>query len=149
MKIVKELSRRDALGTIGALGAAVVAGCSSSPTAAEMPPTATPTPSPTTVASGSCAVSPTETIGPYPNLSEVVRSDITEGKAGLPVTLTITVVNAANACAPVGNAAVEIWQCTSNASDMVFADGVQSELATLAGSPTSGYTAAFTVGVSV
>ncbi len=38
---------------------------------------------------------------------------------------------------------------TSNASDMVFADGVQSELASLVGSPASGYTATFTVGVTV
>jgi protocatechuate 3,4-dioxygenase beta subunit len=238
-KTAKELSRRDALGAIGVMASAVVAGCSSSPTAAEMPTPATPTPTPTAAASGSCAVTPTETIGPYPNLSELFRSDITEGKAGLPVTLTITVVNAANACAPVANASVEIWQCdadghysqynqpgyngsaqsflrgiqttdasgrvtfqtiypgwyagrathihvevsvggrsvkvtqiafpenvttavyaagiyaskgqnpTSNASDMVFADGVQSELASVVGSPTSGYTATFTVGVSV
>jgi protocatechuate 3,4-dioxygenase beta subunit len=38
---------------------------------------------------------------------------------------------------------------TSNATDNVFADGVQNELANVVGSPTSGYTATFTVGVSV
>jgi hypothetical protein len=38
---------------------------------------------------------------------------------------------------------------TSNASDGVFADGVAGELASLVGSPTSGDTASFTVGVSV
>ena len=38
---------------------------------------------------------------------------------------------------------------TSNASDMVFADSLASELATITGSPASGYTAAFTVGVTV
>jgi hypothetical protein len=38
---------------------------------------------------------------------------------------------------------------TTNASDMGFADGVQNELATVVGSPTTGYTATFTVGVSV
>jgi hypothetical protein len=36
-KTVKEVSRREALGALGAVGAAVVAGCSSSPTASEMP----------------------------------------------------------------------------------------------------------------
>jgi protocatechuate 3,4-dioxygenase beta subunit len=238
-KTVKEVSRREALGALGAVGAAVVAGCSSSPTASEMPTSTSPTPTPTPAATGGCAVSPTETIGPYPSLRDLVRSDITEGKAGLPVTLTITVVNAANACAPVANASVEIWQCdadghysqysqpgyngtaqsflrgiqttdasgrvtfqtiypswyqgrathihievvvngrtvkvtqiafpenvtaavyasgvyaskgenpTSNATDNVFADGVQNELANVVGSPTSGYTATFTVGVSV
>lgn len=37
---------------------------------------------------------------------------------------------------------------TTNASDNVFADGVQDELATVTGD-TSGYTAALTIGVSV
>jgi len=40
-----------------------------------------------------------------------VRSDIREGKAGLPLTLVITVVNTHNACAPIAGAAVDIWQC--------------------------------------
>jgi protocatechuate 3,4-dioxygenase beta subunit len=38
---------------------------------------------------------------------------------------------------------------TSNASDNVFSDGTQSELATLSGDTTSGYTATLTMGVSV
>ncbi len=38
---------------------------------------------------------------------------------------------------------------TSNASDNVFADGTQTEMATLTGDTTSGYTATLTVGVSV
>jgi hypothetical protein len=38
---------------------------------------------------------------------------------------------------------------TSNRGDMVFADSVDSELATLTGDTTSGYTATFRVGVSV
>ena len=236
---VKGLSRRKALGTLGAaVGAVVAAGCDTSPTSASETPSPSPTPTPST-ASAACAVSPNETAGPYPSLRDFVRADITEGKAGLPVTLTITVVNAASACAPVANASVEIWQCdadghysqynqqgyngsgqtflrgiqttdangrvvfntiypgwyagrathihvevtvggrsvkvtqiafpenvtaavyatgvyaakgqspTGNASDNVFADGVQNELATLVGSPTSGYTATSTVGVSL
>ena len=36
---------------------------------------------------------------------------------------------------------------TSNASDMVFADGTQNELATLTGSTASGYVATLTIGV--
>ena len=38
---------------------------------------------------------------------------------------------------------------TSNASDMVFADGTSTEMATLAGDPSTGYTATITLGVSV
>ena len=38
---------------------------------------------------------------------------------------------------------------TSNTGDMVFADSLSSELATVSGSPTSGYSATFTVGIAV
>ena len=38
---------------------------------------------------------------------------------------------------------------TSNSSDMVFSDGISSELATLNGSIGSGYTATLAVGISV
>jgi protocatechuate 3,4-dioxygenase beta subunit len=38
---------------------------------------------------------------------------------------------------------------TTNASDNVFSDGTQTELATLSGDTTSGYTATLTVGVSI
>jgi protocatechuate 3,4-dioxygenase beta subunit len=41
----------------------------------------------------------------------LIRSDIREGKSGTTLTLTITVVNTNNSCAPVENAQVEIWQC--------------------------------------
>ena len=235
---IKNVSRRDALGLLGLGTAALSLGCSSDSSAS---PTAT-TGNTTTGganAGGACAVSPTETIGPYPSITNFVRSDIREGKSGLPLALTITVVNASNACSPVANAAVDIWQCdaegryseyaqpgyngtgqtflrgiqttdasgrvtfttvfpgwyqgrathihvevkiggavvkvtqiafeesviaavyatgvyaakgrnpTSNAGDMVFADSLASELATITGGDTtSGYTAAFTVGIS-
>jgi protocatechuate 3,4-dioxygenase beta subunit len=167
------------------------------------------------------------------------RQDITEGKSGLPLTLTLTVVKTSSACSAVANAMVEVWQCdaaghyseysqpgydgtgqtflrglqttdadgrvtfrtiypgwysgrathihvevfvngstvkttqiafpeditasvygtgvyashgqnsTTNASDNVFSDGVQSEMATLSGDPSSGYTATLTIGISV
>jgi protocatechuate 3,4-dioxygenase beta subunit len=37
---------------------------------------------------------------------------------------------------------------TTNASDNVFSDGTQQEMATLTGNPTSGYTATLTIGVA-
>jgi protocatechuate 3,4-dioxygenase beta subunit len=166
------------------------------------------------------------------------RQDIREGKAGLPLTLVLTITNVRNACAPLAGAAVEIWQCdaagnyseyaqpgyngtgqtflrglqvtnasgqvtfttvypgwyqgrathihvdvnmggarvkstqiafpedvtrqvytsgvyaskgqnnTSNATDNVFSDGTSTELATLSGSVSSGYTATLTIGVA-
>jgi protocatechuate 3,4-dioxygenase beta subunit len=242
--IPKALSRRQALELLSTVGAALAAGCGStaaSPTAA----TTTPSTSVPTPTASSCAVTPEETAGPYPdrtgmiNNAAFLRQDITEGRPGLPVMLTLTIVNVKTGCAPVANATVEIWQCdasgnyseyaqpgfngvgqtflrglqttdssgkvtfktiypgwysgrathihvevfangaavkttqiafpeevsaavyrtgvyaskgqntTSNARDNVFADGVQDEIATVAGDITSGYAATLTIGVSV
>jgi protocatechuate 3,4-dioxygenase beta subunit len=52
---------------------------------------------------------PTETIGPYPSLLDLFRSDIREGKSGTLLALTIRVVNVNGGCAAVPNANVEIW----------------------------------------
>ena len=67
-----------------------------------------------------CQVTPEETAGPYPDKlgmlqdSEYFRKDITEGKTGLPLTLTLTVSNTNGSCAPLANAAVEIWHCDAD-----------------------------------
>ncbi len=236
---MKKVSRRDALGLLGLGGAALSLGCGSDSSTTPTATTGTTTTGGST-AGGACAVTPTETLGPYPSLTNFVRSDIREGKSGLPLALTITIVNTNNSCSPVANAAVDIWQCdaqgnyseysqpgyngtgqtflrgtqttdaggrvtfttvfpgwyrgrathihvevkvnnsvvkvtqiafeetviaavyatgvyaakgrnpTSNASDMVFADSLSSETATITGGDaTSGYSAAFTVGVSI
>lgn len=47
------------------------------------------------------------------------RSDITEGRLGIPLTLTLKVVDAANGRAPIAGANVEIWHCDA---DGVFSD---------------------------
>jgi protocatechuate 3,4-dioxygenase beta subunit len=108
----RKISRREVLGMMGVAGAAASLGCGSQGTTS---PTTTASPTATTGGSAaSCAVSPTETIGPYPSLTNFVRSDIREGKTGAPLTLTITVVNANNSCSPVANAAVDIWQCDAS-----------------------------------
>jgi protocatechuate 3,4-dioxygenase beta subunit len=236
---LNKVSRRDALGLLGLGGAALSLGCGSNSSTTPTATTGTTTTGGST-ASGACAVTPTETLGPYPSLTNFVRSDIREGKSGLPLALTITIVNTNNSCSPVANAAVNIWQCdaqgnyseyaqpgyngtgqtflrgiqttdasgrvtfttvfpgwyqgrathihvevkvnnavvkvtqiafeesiiaavyangvyaakgrnpTSNASDMVFADSLSSETATITGGGAmSGYSAAFTVGVSI
>ena len=105
----KKVSRRQAILTIGSAGAALGFGCGgSSPTSPEATPTTTTTP---TTGSSACAVTPSETAGPFPSLTDLIRSDIREGKSGATLTLTITVVNSSNNCSPVPNANVEIWQC--------------------------------------
>jgi len=234
----RKMTRREAVGMLGAAGAALAVGCGNgTPTS----PTATSgatTPAGTTTGAA-CAVAPNETIGPYPSLVDLIRSDIREGRSGTPVALTLTVVNVNSGCTPVADAVVDIWQCdaeghysqynqpgfngtaqtflrgiqatdsrgqvtfttvypgwyagrathihvevsvngrsvkvtqiafpdtvnaevyrsgvyaargqnpTSNAGDMVFADSLSSELATVSGSPTGGYAATFTVGIAV
>jgi protocatechuate 3,4-dioxygenase beta subunit len=89
---------------MGAASAALAFGCTNSPTS---PSTTTTTPPGSTNAA--CAVTPTETEGPFPSLTSLLRSDIREGKAGTVLTLTVKVVNVNTSCAGVANANVEIW----------------------------------------
>lgn len=66
-----------------------------------------------TTSSGSCTVSPEETDGPYPLFasrgSSIRRVDITDGKTGTPLHITINVLNTNNNCKPLANARVDIW----------------------------------------
>jgi protocatechuate 3,4-dioxygenase beta subunit len=102
----RKVDRREAIAVLGAAGAAFVAGCS-------LP--SEPSSSGGTSSGGStnaaCAATPTETAGPFPSLTDLVRSDIREGRSGTPLLLTLTVVNTSQNCAPLENAQVEIWQC--------------------------------------
>jgi protocatechuate 3,4-dioxygenase beta subunit len=104
---IKQIGRREAMGMLGAAGAAFALGCGGE--SVTSPTTTTTTTTPGT--SSTCAVTPTETIGPYPSLTDLIRSDIREGKSGTTLTLTITVVNTNASCTPVSGANVEIWQC--------------------------------------
>jgi protocatechuate 3,4-dioxygenase beta subunit/HAMP domain-containing protein len=67
---------------------------------------------PLAVSSGlvTCVLTPELTEGPYYVAGEKLRRDITEGKAGVPLQLRLTVVNASS-CKPIRNAAVDIWHC--------------------------------------
>jgi protocatechuate 3,4-dioxygenase beta subunit len=69
----------------------------------------------TAASSGTCVTTPEETSGPYPyDLSmdsAIFRTNITEGKTGVPLSLTLTIVNSNNDCSPVENARVDIWHC--------------------------------------
>lgn len=57
-----------------------------------------------------CVLTPEMTEGPFYIPLNRVRSDITEGKAGAPLTLDLTVVDAGD-CSPIKDAAVDIWHC--------------------------------------
>ena len=109
----KSLTRREALGMLGATGAALsMIRCGETPTSPSTVEAAAATT--TTGTSAACAVSPSETVGPYPSLTDMFRSDIREGRNGAPLTLAITVVNVNNGCSPVSGANVEIWQCDAD-----------------------------------
>lgn len=77
-----------------------------------------------------CVLIPQETAGPYPldlsGDSTKFRQDVTEGRPGTPLNLTMTVVNINDGCAPVPNARVDIWHCDK--------DGVYSGYAQPGGS---------------
>jgi protocatechuate 3,4-dioxygenase beta subunit len=60
--------------------------------------------------SGVCVLTPELTEGPYYLDDQLIREDIAENKAGIPLDLAMTIVNAST-CAPLANAAVEIWHC--------------------------------------
>lgn len=96
-----QMARREVLSVLGAGGAALALGCSG----------ASPTSTSGGTSGGSCAVTPSETAGPFPSLTDIVRSDIREGRAGTQLTLTIKVVRASTGCTAVAGANVEIWHC--------------------------------------
>jgi protocatechuate 3,4-dioxygenase beta subunit len=105
----KRISRREALAVMGAAGTAIAFGCGGdSPTSPTSSTTTTTTPA---TGAAACAVTPTETIGPYPSLTDLFRSDVREDRSGTLLTLTIKVVNANSGCAVVSGANVEIWHC--------------------------------------
>ena len=80
MEVSRLLTRREALGAVSAAGAALAFGCGSdSPTSPSSASSSTTT---TTSTNAACAVTPTETIGPYPSLVDLFRSDIREDRAG-------------------------------------------------------------------
>ncbi|MCB1337812.1 MAG: intradiol ring-cleavage dioxygenase [Maritimibacter sp.] len=56
-----------------------------------------------------CLVAPETTEGPYYFDPALERSDVTEGKAGVPMALTLQVVDAN--CVPLEGARVDIWHC--------------------------------------
>jgi protocatechuate 3,4-dioxygenase beta subunit len=122
----------------------------SSPATTTATPTAsasaTPSASPTlTRAIAECGVEiPQETAGPYPGdgsngpnvleASGVVRQDITSSfgtsttKAeGIPLTVTLTLLDNSNGCKPLAGAAVYAWHCDRDGKYSMYDSGLESE----------------------
>ena len=97
----------------------------------------------------SCIADPTETNGPYPSdgsnsangsvsniltSSGIVRSDIrssfgssTTTAPGLPLTLTITLVNSNMSCEPLQAYAIYMWHCDSGGNYSIYSNGLSNE----------------------
>ena len=120
----KKLPRREMLAVLGAGMGAVLGACTSSPTSPGAAVTATSSSSGSAGGGGtsaaSCAVIPSETEGPYPDKTGMItnsaffRRDVAEGRPGLAVTLTLTIVSVSSNCSPISGANVEIWQCDAS-----------------------------------
>src|SRR5262249_47175330 len=59
-------------------------------------------------AAPNCVLAPEETEGPYYINDHLIRSNITEGRAGVPLSLRLQVLNAST-CRPIQGATVEVW----------------------------------------
>ena len=95
--------------------------------------------------SGACSTIPEETAGPYPGdgsngaanalaLTGIVRSDITASIAGatgvaegVPLTVSLTIVDGANGCAPLSGYAVYIWHCDREGNYSMYSAAAASE----------------------
>lgn len=136
-------------GASGSTGttAASTAAAASPPSSATGSTTASGTPSATvTRAIAECGVEvPDETAGPYPGngtngpnvleASGIVRRDITGSFGGgdvtkvegVPMTLTLTILDNANGCRPYAGAAVYVWHCDKEGRYSMYDSGYQDD----------------------
>jgi protocatechuate 3,4-dioxygenase beta subunit len=117
-----------------------------SPAPAATTPAAVPTAAPTlTRAIAECGVEiPKETAGPYPGdgsngpnalaASGVIRQDITSSfgtstttAGGVPLTVTLTLLDNANGCTPLAGAAVYAWHCDRDGKYSMYDSGLKNE----------------------
>ena len=70
---------------------------------------------------GACLLSPEQTEGPYPTITQIERRDIRESLVGHPLRLGLQVVD--EACEPIPGAVVEIWHCDTDGDYSAYSDG--------------------------
>ena len=105
--MTRDLTRRQLMAASAAAGAYVLLGCGSDDKSTTSASTATTSTSTERV---DCQLAPEQTEGPYYIDNNLIRRDITEGKAGVPLDLRLKVLNASS-CEPIQNATVEVWHC--------------------------------------
>jgi protocatechuate 3,4-dioxygenase beta subunit len=64
------------------------------------------------IAGDTCPLTPSQTEGPFYFDSKLLRSDIKEGRPGVPLLLRVQVVGAED-CTAFANARVDVWHCDS------------------------------------
>lgn len=110
----RAITRRRALQWAGGVGlAAVASACSGngeSAGSAEAATTTAQAATETTAAPPDCVLMPELTEGPYYLDLDLVRSDLTEDRPGVPLDLRVNVLDA-EACEPIQGAAVDLWHC--------------------------------------
>lgn len=64
---------------------------------------------------GSCSLSPRETAGPFPikTPSDLVRANIISDRVGVPLLISLNVLDKNKGCQPLSNVLVDIWHCDS------------------------------------
>jgi protocatechuate 3,4-dioxygenase beta subunit len=137
------LDRRRALGLLTGAGLAAALAACSADRAGTPSATSTSKAAPATAAAAGTEI-PEETAGPYPGdgsngvtvLTEsgIVRRDITgsfgtaSGVAtGVPLTITLTVLDTGNGSSPLEGAAVYLWRCDRSGRYSLYSDGVTEE----------------------
>lgn len=60
-----------------------------------------------------CVLAPEQTEGPYYIDNHLIRSDIRDGKKGVPLSLRLQVLDASS-CKPIRGATVEVWHCDAS-----------------------------------
>ncbi|EFL31863.1 protocatechuate dioxygenase [Streptomyces viridochromogenes DSM 40736] len=100
------VGRRTVLLATGATAATLAVGVAASTDA----PTSQADNTAPVAAAAVCTLTKEMTEGPYYLDGQYVRADISEGKSGIPLKLTLTVVDD-DTCAPLNKALVEIWHC--------------------------------------
>jgi protocatechuate 3,4-dioxygenase beta subunit len=96
----EKLRRREALITLGGLGAGGLLVAARGPLGLVRAETAD--------AAATCVLTPEVTEGPYWIANGLTRRDITSGQAGIPLLLYLTVEDSST-CEPIGGADVELW----------------------------------------
>src|SRR5882672_7576563 len=92
------LSRRTALTALALSGAGTL--LPSRADAASLPPSALP--------AGTCVMTPEAEEGPFYFDPKLLRSDIAEKRPGIPLTLSLRLLDAGD-CAPLPGARVDVW----------------------------------------